>query len=57
MTLAEERELQIIKGLTYVKEDAHTPSPHWDTKYPWTIDPVSLPNNKGALRTCVLYIG
>ena len=35
MTLAEEREYEIIKGgLTYKEEDAHTPTPHWDAKYP-----------------------
>lgn len=33
MTLAEERELDIIKGgLTYKKGDAHKPSPHLDAK-------------------------
>lgn len=47
MTLAEEIELEIIKGgLTYKKGDSHTQSPHWDAKYPWTVDPASLPNNK-----------
>ena len=55
MTLAEEREYEIIKGgLTYKEEDAHTPSPHWDAKYPWTVDPASLPNNKSAVQACFL---
>lgn len=55
MTLAEERELEIIKGgLTYEKGDAHTPAPHWDAKYPWTVDPASLPNNKSAVQACFL---
>ncbi|XP_054861306.1 uncharacterized protein LOC129347620 [Amphiprion ocellaris] len=55
MTLAEEMELDVIKrGLTYRKGDAHTPSPHWDAKYPWTVDPASLPNNKGAVQACFL---
>nr|XP_043874409.1 uncharacterized protein LOC122764147 isoform X1 [Solea senegalensis] len=55
MTLAEERELEIIKGgLTYKKGDAHTAAPHWDAKYPWTVDPASLPNNKGAVQACFL---
>ncbi|KAK3564441.1 hypothetical protein QTP86_020378, partial [Hemibagrus guttatus] len=32
MTLAEEKELEIIReGLTYVEEDSHSKSPHWDT--------------------------
>lgn len=40
MTLAEEREYEIIKGgLTYKEEDAHTPTPHWNATYPW-IQPV-----------------
>lgn len=55
MTLAEERESEIIKeGLTYKKGDAHTLSPHWDAKYPWTVDPASLPNNKYAVQACFL---
>lgn len=55
MTLAEEREFEIIKGgLTYKEEDAHTPTPHWDAKYPWTEDPASLPNNKRAVQACFL---
>lgn len=55
MTLAEERELEIIKGgLTYKKRDSHTQSPHWDAKYPWTVDPASLPNNKATVQACFL---
>lgn len=55
MTLAEEKELEIIKqGLTYVKEDAHVSSPHWDAKYPWSEDPASLPNNKNAVQATFL---
>ncbi len=46
MTLAKERELEIIKKcLTYVEADVHSKSPHWHSKYPWTEDPASLPNN------------
>lgn len=49
MTLNEEKELEIIKqGLTYVKADAHSDAPHWDSKYPWIEDPTSLPNNRSA---------
>ncbi|XP_048836046.1 uncharacterized protein LOC125711305 [Brienomyrus brachyistius] len=55
MTLAEERELEIIKGgLTYKERDAHTPTPHWDAKYPWTECPTSLPENKRAVQACFL---
>ncbi|KAK7928986.1 hypothetical protein WMY93_005381 [Mugilogobius chulae] len=55
MTLAEERELEVIKdGLTYVKGDAHVNTPHWDAKYPWTQDPASLPNNKDAVKATFL---
>lgn len=55
MTLAEEKELEIIKeGLTYVREDGHVNSPHWDSKYPWTQDPATLPNNKSAVQATFL---
>ena len=55
MTLAEERELEVIeRGLTYIKEDAHSPSPHWDAKYPWTVDPSSLQNNRAAVQATFL---
>ena len=55
MTLAEEREFEIIKGgLTYKEKDAHTLSPHWDAKYPWIEDPASLPSNKGAVQACFI---
>ncbi|KAK5920107.1 hypothetical protein CgunFtcFv8_023947 [Champsocephalus gunnari] len=58
MTLAEERELDIIKaGLTYVRQDSHIASPHWDAKYLWTEDPTSLPNNKCAVEGTVLSTG
>lgn len=51
MTLAEEKEVEIIKkGLTYVMSDDHSDLPHWDTEYPWTEDPSSLPNNRGAVE-------
>ena len=56
MTLAEEKELEVIKGgLTYVKEDAHVRSPHWDAKYPWTEDPSSLPNNRSAVEATFIW--
>ncbi len=55
MTLVEKRELEIIQeGLTYVSEDDHVISPHWDTRYPWTEDPNSLPNNKSAVEATFL---
>ncbi len=56
MTLAEEKELEIIKkGLTYImKEDTHVNSPHWDAKYPWIEDPTSPPNNKSAVEATFL---
>ncbi len=55
MTLSEERELEIIRqGLTYVKADAHSQEPHWDTKYPWIEDPNNLPNNRNAVEATFL---
>ncbi|KAI3359231.1 hypothetical protein L3Q82_002750 [Scortum barcoo] len=55
MTLSEERELEILKkGLTYVKADAHSSEPHWDTKYPWIEDPSSLPNNRSGVEATFL---
>lgn len=55
MTLAEEKESEIIKeGLTYVMEDEHSKSPHWDSRYPWTIDPASLPNNRSGVESTFL---
>lgn len=55
MTLNEEKELEIIKqGLTYVKADAHSDAPHWDSKYPWIEDPTSLPNNRSAVEATFL---
>lgn len=51
ITLSEERELEVIRqGLSYVKSDVHSQQPHWDTKYPWTEDPRSLPNNRKQWR-------
>lgn len=48
MTLAEERELEVVKGgLTYIISDDHSENPHWHAKYTWLEDPVSLPNNRG----------
>lgn len=55
MTLAEEREMEMVKnGLTYVKEDHHSPDPHWHANYPWTEDPSSLPNNRKAVEATFL---
>ncbi|XP_038143265.1 uncharacterized protein LOC119784992 [Cyprinodon tularosa] len=56
MTLAEEKELEIIKkGLTYIKkEDTHVNSPRWDARYPWVEDPASLPNNRSAVEATFL---
>ncbi|GAA6101821.1 uncharacterized protein LOC106611916 [Tachysurus ichikawai] len=55
MTRSEERELEIIrKGLTYIKADAHSGEPHWDTKYPWIQDPSSLPNNRSGVEATSL---
>lgn len=50
MTQSEERGLEIIRiGLSYIKADAHSCKPNWDTKYPWIEDPVS-PNNRNAIQ-------
>ncbi len=55
MTLAEERELEIIKKcLAYVEEDVHSKSPHWHSKYLWTEDPASLPNNRSGVEAIFL---
>ena len=55
MTLAEERELEIIKdGLTYIMEDEHSKSPHWDARYPWIMDPACLPNNRSGVEATFL---
>ncbi|GAA6097417.1 uncharacterized protein LOC108181458 [Tachysurus ichikawai] len=55
MTLAEEKELEIIReGLTYAKKDSHSGSPHWDTKYPWIQDPVTLPYNRSGVEAVFL---
>ncbi|XP_070403557.1 uncharacterized protein [Nothobranchius furzeri] len=51
MTLAEERELEVIRGgLTYIMKDSHSKEPHWHAKYPWIEDPTSLPNNKKGVQ-------
>ncbi|KAL3973928.1 GTP-binding protein [Sarotherodon galilaeus] len=55
MTLAEERELEIIReGLTYVTGDGHSGEPHWHAKYPWVEDPASLPDNKRGVESTFL---
>lgn len=55
MTLAEGKELKKIKeGLTYVTEDKHSMSPHWDAAYPWKVDPVLLPNNQRGVEATFL---
>lgn len=55
MTFIEEKELEVIKqGLTYVTADGHSDAPHWDTKYPWTQDPSSLPNNRAGVEATFL---
>lgn len=55
MTLGEERELEKIKeGLSYVTEDEHSKSPHWDAAYPWRVDPLTLPNNKRGVEATFL---
>ncbi|KAL0165741.1 hypothetical protein M9458_037585, partial [Cirrhinus mrigala] len=55
ISLAEEKELEVIKaGLTFRERDAHSNQPHWDAKYPWKEDPVSLPNNRKAVEATFL---
>ncbi|XP_026082522.1 uncharacterized protein LOC113058643 [Carassius auratus] len=55
MSLADEKELEIIKaGLTFREGDAHSDQPHWDAKYPWMENPVSLPNNRKAVEATFL---
>ncbi|KAL1247062.1 hypothetical protein QQF64_022438 [Cirrhinus molitorella] len=55
MSLADEKELEIIKaGLTFRERDAHSDQPHWDAKYPWKVNPVSLPNNRKAVEAMFL---
>lgn len=55
MTLAEERELEVIKeGLSYMAKDEHCLTPHWDASYPWTEDPASLPNNRRGVEATFL---
>ncbi|CAI5678593.1 unnamed protein product [Oreochromis niloticus] len=55
MTLAEERELEIIReGLTYVTGDGHSGEPHWHAKYLWVENPASLPDNKRGVESTFL---
>lgn len=55
MSLANVRKLEIIKaGLNFRERDAHSDQPHWDVKYPWKEDPVSLPNNQKAVEATFL---
>lgn len=55
MTLAEERELEVVKsGLTYVGADDHSEKPHWHAKYPWLEDPATLPSNRSAVEATFL---
>lgn len=55
MTLSEERELEQIKsGLTYITGDHHSEEPHWHARYPWIEDPVTLPNNRRAVKATFL---
>ncbi|XP_058476292.1 uncharacterized protein LOC131448154 [Solea solea] len=55
MTLADERELEVIKaGLTFKESDTHCNQPHWDAKYPWKENPASLPNNRKAVEATFL---
>ncbi|XP_056127200.1 uncharacterized protein LOC130104596 [Rhinichthys klamathensis goyatoka] len=55
MTLAEERELEVVKGgLTSVGADDHSDSPHWHARYPWLMDPSTLPNNRKAVEATFL---
>lgn len=51
MTLGEERDLEKIKDcLSYVLTDKHSDAPHWDTAYPWRVNPAILPNNRQAVE-------
>lgn len=55
MTLAEERELEVIKaGLTYVMADAHSKEPQWHARYPWVEDPAVLLNNRKVFEATFL---
>ena len=47
MSLADEKELGIIKA-------SLTKQLHWDAKYPWKEDPVSLLNNRKAVEATFL---
>lgn len=51
MATSEERWQEITrKCLTYVKADAHNSKLHWDMKYPWIEDPVTLTNNRSGVE-------
>lgn len=55
MTLAEERELEVVKsGLTYVGADDHSDNPHWHAKYPWGEDLATLSSNRSAVEATFL---
>ena len=55
MTLAEEREMEVIKnGLNYVLNDKHSSTPHWHSSYPWLVDPAMLPNNRKGVEATFL---
>lgn len=55
MTLGDERDLEKIKEcLTYVQEDKHCRTPHWDAAYPWKGDPATLPDNRRAVEATFL---
>lgn len=55
MSLADEKELEIIKaGLTFKERDNHSDQPHWDVKYPWKENSISLPNNRRAVEATFL---
>ena len=55
MSLADERELEIIKGgLTFKLSDGHSDKPHWDARYPWKESPATLPNNRKAVEATFL---
>ena len=52
MTLQEEKEVAIMEDcLTHKPEgDEHSAAPHWDTKYPYMMNPASLPDNYASVR-------
>lgn len=57
MSLADEKELEVIKaGLTFRDSDSHSSQSHWDAKYPWKVDPTSLPHNRKVVETTILKL-